>query len=209
MKKKFSTVGVISPTDGAERIFTQERGFLTIKITQNVFIPTNKNLFDYLVFCGGSDVSPEYYGQTQHPQTACNPPRDRWEAELFKFYRHVPKVGICRGAQFLCALNGGSLYQDIGKGHNLPHSVTDIDTDKQYRVTSDHHQACIPLPRWKIIAEGRVETAETDKNKFKNVSFPEAFYIPDDGSLCVQFHPEWGMPSCEDYFFELFERYMR
>ena len=206
-KKVLTKVGVIAPTDRVPAILTKERGFDTVVLYESL----DKKLWpadlDIVVFCGGSDVTPYYYGERPHPSTHNNVRRDAFEKEVYLRYKKIQKIGICRGAQFLCVLNGGKLYQDI-QGHHKPHSITDLFTGEVVEVTSDHHQACIPLPDWGIIANSTTKHAETYNSVFDNITFPEAFYVPKDGSLCVQFHPEWGLKSCEEYFFSLIERYI-
>lgn len=107
---------------------------------------------DLVVFTGGEDVSPIFYGHISHEQTFCNPERDRIErlAHLEAFDLAKPTVGICRGAQFLCVMAGGWLVQ-----HQLnPGYTHDIFTEDQrmITVTSLHHQAMYP---WNLPAEDR------------------------------------------------------
>jgi gamma-glutamyl-gamma-aminobutyrate hydrolase PuuD len=51
------------------------------------------------VFTGGADVTPSYYGDTQHPYTGNDEARDEYEAHMFYVCkeRNIPMVGICRG----------------------------------------------------------------------------------------------------------------
>lgn len=71
---------------------------------------------DGLLFTGGNDISPSLY--EEEPDPACGelcPRRDELEYALLSeaLNRDVPLLGICRGAQFINAALGGSLYQDI------------------------------------------------------------------------------------------------
>lgn len=71
---------------------------------------------DGILFTGGSDVSPSLY--EEEPDPACGelcPRRDELEYALLSeaLNKDVPLLGICRGAQFINAALGGSLYQDI------------------------------------------------------------------------------------------------
>ncbi len=71
---------------------------------------------DGLVLQGGSDVSPESYGETPlRPEWSGDRFRDLYEQALIFacFRRNVPVFGVCRGLQILNVACGGSLYQDI------------------------------------------------------------------------------------------------
>ena len=96
-----------------------------------------------LCFTGGADVSPSLYGEDKHPRTSVNAIRDEEEVAIYKFAlnRRIPMVGICRGAQFLHIMNGGSLYQDVDN-HAIygTHEAIDILTQEVVDVTSTHHQ---------------------------------------------------------------------
>lgn len=101
---------------------------------------------DLAVFTGGEDVTPSYYGAEAHPTTYNNRVRDNSESKVSAFFlaREIPMVGICRGAQFLCVMNGGSLYQDVDR-HAISgeHELSYVDEKGQartYHVTSTHHQ---------------------------------------------------------------------
>src|SRR5690606_31443963 len=75
---------------------------------------------DLVVFCGGEDVSPRYYGQHPHSTTHSNEKREEKEYKLYRQAKElgIPCVVICRGKQFLHVMNGVSLYQDVD-GHAI------------------------------------------------------------------------------------------
>ena len=98
-----------------------------------------------VIFTGGEDVDPKLYGAKKHPSTFCNPARDEYEVDMFKKIKpNQLVVGICRGSQFLCVMNGGKLVQDI-PGHALygTHPIT--DGSMTYEITSTHHQMQYPF----------------------------------------------------------------
>ena len=70
---------------------------------------------DLVVFGGGADISPELYGQEPLPQTYFDEDRDTHEIWAYNkcVTSKIPMFGICRGAQFLHAMNGGKLWQDV------------------------------------------------------------------------------------------------
>lgn len=111
---------------------------------QNVELVDTVEDADVVLFTGGEDVTPSHYGCKAHYTTNYNEARDRREEEIFKKVR--PKqlcVGVCRGSQLMCVLNGGILVQNC-TGHALwgTHAIT--DGDKVYEITSTHHQMQYP-----------------------------------------------------------------
>jgi putative glutamine amidotransferase len=72
-------------------------------------------LVDGLVVVGGPDVDPSLYGQPPHPTTKSQPLRDAHDATLIRAAvgRGLPLFAICRGAQLLNVVLGGTLIQHI------------------------------------------------------------------------------------------------
>lgn len=71
---------------------------------------------DGVVLTGGRDIDPARYGQVPHPRTdSPRRGRDAWEAELLEqaIERDLPFFGICRGAQLLNVVRGGTLHQHL------------------------------------------------------------------------------------------------
>ncbi|WP_417461294.1 gamma-glutamyl-gamma-aminobutyrate hydrolase family protein [Kordiimonas sp.] len=68
-----------------------------------------------LVVTGGVDVNPRLYGEKNIASAIPEPERDALETECLEmaFAADVPVLGICRGAQLLNVVRGGSLYQDV------------------------------------------------------------------------------------------------
>lgn len=74
---------------------------------------------DGLLFAGGDDIDPAYYGETvAHPSVKITPERDTFELALFTAFIQTgkPIFGICRGIQLMNVALGGSLHQHI-EGH--------------------------------------------------------------------------------------------
>ena len=74
------------------------------------------NLVDAVIFTGGNDVDPHFFGQL--PQVGIgkiDPARDSWEIWLAKtcWQAKKPMLGICRGMQVMNICLGGTIYQDI------------------------------------------------------------------------------------------------
>ena len=75
-------------------------------------------MLDGVLFSGGEDVDPSFYGEDQ--LWSCGdviPLRDEFEIKLLrallKKHPEKPILGICRGEQILNVGMGGTLYQDL------------------------------------------------------------------------------------------------
>lgn len=100
-----------------------------------------------VLFTGGEDVDPSLYGKRKHIQTHSNLQRDLYEKEIFGQMRKTQlAVGICRGSQFLCVMNGGILVQHC-TDHALfeTHPIFNAERNRVYEITSTHHQMQYPF----------------------------------------------------------------
>ncbi|HEX3539600.1 MAG TPA: gamma-glutamyl-gamma-aminobutyrate hydrolase family protein [Acidimicrobiales bacterium] len=113
-----------------------------------------------LVLTGGGDVAPWRYGQKPAPEVYdIDTARDDWEAALIEAAGHeVPILGVCRGAQLLNVVAGGTLIQHLETDVNhrqrehqeeVVHPVevaagsrlAEILESRRIGVNSVHHQA--------------------------------------------------------------------
>lgn len=189
---------------------------------------------ELLCFTGGADVNPVYYKDVKHRTTRYDDNRDRYEIALYNLYSGLPKVGICRGSQFLNVMSGGTLWQDVdGHAIGITHSVTyliegkydynfDPDDDdnpnrklknEDWMVTSTHHQMMRPDKKtaelWGYAYEARYrDTGSQEKRRTNLKDSPdvEIVFYEHSKSLCFQPHPEYGVKSCEDLFFTCLDR---
>lgn len=156
---------------------------------------------DLVVFTGGSDVNPYLYSKKANPQTIYNDRRDEFEIEMFQQCRKYNKklIGICRGAQFLCVMAGGTLVQ-----HMFHPSVHNMKTkDGNVRVTSLHHQRQNPWENNHVKFEliGWCENlspyneGEGKHDKINGNPEVEIALYPDIQALAIQSHPEMAYPS--------------
>ncbi len=158
---------------------------------------------DGIVFTGGEDFAPAYYGAEEHEKLGeVNVPRDTYDLTLFKLAkdRNVPILGICRGLQLINVAMGGTLYQDLPsekpsdinhrqeeEGTVATHSVSVVKGSTMHQilgkdeiqVNTFHHQAIQKLaPELKIVG-------------WANDSVPEMIEaFPNRQIFGVQFHPE-------------------
>ena len=175
-------------------------------------------LADLVQFCGGHDVSPDFYGEHPHPTTSINRGRDVYEAAIYSkaLSLGIPMAGICRGGQFLNVLNGGGLYQHV-TGHALgtTHDCYSVLLDQTRQVTSTHHQMMIAgdgafIDGWTLdlspikyrCPNGKVEE-QTDSLE------AEVIFYEATNCLCFQPHPEYyGADECRSYFFQAIRHYL-
>ena len=100
---------------------------------------------EVVVFTGGEDISPDLYNCEPHPTTYCNPSRDLADKEIFKSIKNNQiALGICRGSQFLCVMNGGLLIQNV-TGHMIEGTHEITNDDIIYHIPSTHHQMQYPF----------------------------------------------------------------
>lgn len=174
---------------------------------------------DGLIFTGGEDVTPIYFGEEPIKEVdyICID-RDDMELELFKraYEKNIPLLGICRGLQLFNIGLGGTLYQDIPRqipnaighacGYNVHQGYHTINIEKdsilydifkkeKLVVNSQHHQSIKDLGENMRITsttiDGVVESIESTNEKFL---------------LGVQFHPEVMMNNDKEFikFFSYF-----
>ena len=92
---------------------------------------------DALLFAGGEDVDPSFYGAERHPLLGKpNPLQDEVEIELARRARAdaKPILGVCRGMQLLNVAFGGTLYQDLPSDFSaaINHNLSTDQLDMSY-----------------------------------------------------------------------------
>lgn len=183
---------------------------------------------DCLLLTGGEDVDPATYGQKPRHGTYFTPSRDVYEIKAFNQARErgLPTIGICRGAQLLCALAGGTLVQDT-TGHGRSHPIVTKD-GREYWMTSLHHQMLMPektdhvLIAWAKERLSKHYLGQNDEELYghdpdamgryqfpKDHKEPEIVWFPKIKGLAIQGHPE-AFPidhPTVDYCNELVQEY--
>lgn len=68
------------------------------------------------VISGGADINPELYNQKNKSSVNIDHPRDELEKKIIQHALdfHKPLMGICRGAQMINIVKGGTLHQNVG-----------------------------------------------------------------------------------------------
>ncbi|MDE3022861.1 MAG: gamma-glutamyl-gamma-aminobutyrate hydrolase family protein [Pseudomonadota bacterium] len=169
-----------------------------------------------VVLWGGEDISPSLYGQRPGRYTGAKEglsARDRYENEICQraMEKGIPLIGVCRGAQLLCALAGGSLFQHVkGHGYGGMHYMHTTD-DRVILSNSLHHQMMNPkgvqheLLAWVEPDSDRAAYYEQDDlpvdAEIAPLLEPEVVYFPTIRGLAIQGHPEFtfGRPDLKDF----------
>lgn len=153
---------------------------------------------NYHIFWGGEDISPTFYKKPM--SSFCGRPNIYRDKEEFSLANElielgIPLIGICRGAQLLNVVNGGTLLQHI-EGHATGHPhIIDTYDNQQLSCTSTHHQMMMPTKEAIILAwDNRsvmgIKDPYTDKLEPIEKVYEVIFY-PKTKSFCIQGHPEW------------------
>ena len=178
------------------------------------------SLCNGFLITGGQDVDPAIYGETPIPQMGeiCTV-LDQMERQVLEYAIKEDKavLGICRGIQYLNAMLGGSLYQDLNVQHpsktehhmeppydRVIHQVQIIDGTPLHRllqltelgVNSYHHQAV------KTLAPSLTVMAESEDGLVEAVYMPEKSYV-----WAVQWHPELSYQT-DKYSRKIFESFV-
>ncbi len=173
-------------------------------------ITNNINKAHLILFCGGEDVHPKIYRHT-NVASHSNITRDIIEENVFNVAQtlNIPCIGICRGAQLLCALSGGQLVQHMF--HPVYHNIILKKTNVTLYVNSTHHQMQYPYDMdkkdYEVIAIAEYKSQfytfgeELDEKNGSNDKVekivkimqngpPEIVFYANTNSLAIQFHPE-------------------
>lgn len=174
---------------------------------------------DAVIFTGGADVSPFLYGEKKRAETSLDFKRDLAEVKFFKSLpSKKPKIGICRGGQFLNVMSGGAMIQHVDN-HALrgTHDVKDLASGELVMCTSTHHQMMNPADNAMLIGlakEASFKCYEQTEIRYtpdgrRTWDDVEVCYYPHTNSLCFQPHPEYVRQDhpCQVWFWELVEKY--
>ena len=168
------------------------------------------DLCDGLLFPGGEDIDPSYYGENPHKNLGeIRPEVDKFlfHSLLYALDQRKPALGICKGMQMMVVAAGGSLYQDIYsqreeetflhcQSGRRTYGVHQVQIDKDSRLfqileteqiatNSMHHQSV------RTLGKGLRCSAHTEDG------IVEAVESPDGRLIGVQWHPEEMVPESE------------
>lgn len=164
---------------------------------------------DAFVLWGGTDIHPSLY--KEEPSRYSGAPHEPSERDIFEWKalqyckaNDIPVIGVCRGAQMMCAFAGGKLIQHVAGHANGGHHVDTIDGQSFY-VTSAHHQMLDlrgtdhELIGWSNVKRSHIYATATEERDpyFYSPDFkePEFVYFPTMRGIAIQGHPEWAEPT--------------
>ena len=154
-----------------------------------------------LVVWGGADINPSLYKHKQSDTTWPGGRRDfiEWDLIQAAIKLGIPIIGVCRGAQMLCAAAGGFLIQDVRNHAGHRHDCTTYD-GQTIQVNSIHHQMMAgyekvdhDLLAWSSEPLSKGHYKYQDDQDYK---LPEGFVEPEAivfnaiKGFAVQWHPE-------------------
>jgi gamma-glutamyl-gamma-aminobutyrate hydrolase PuuD len=107
---------------------------------------------------------------------------------------NIPIIGVCRGAQMLCAAAGGHLIQHLDNHAGKMHEITTIDGET-LTVNSLHHQLMWPFEvDHKMLAWSKEKLSKVywdeDKVLDEIKCEPELVVFPKIRGIAAQWHPE-------------------
>jgi putative glutamine amidotransferase len=197
------TVGASRASDGLEYArlrmtyvrAIEAAGGLPVLIPPTSAVEPMLARLDGLLFPGGADIDPAFYGEPMNGSQPPNRELDHLELEAARHAvdRDLPTLGICRGQQVINVALGGSLIQHMdghapeGPRDELHHAFRVVPESNlasvlgatDLRVNSHHHQAI------KRLAEGLEPVAWAADGTIEAVEAPGKRWL-----LAVQFHPE-------------------
>lgn len=174
---------------------------ISLSDNPEIIYETMKHL-DGIIFTGGSDIDPSYYGESNSGKSiGILPFLDKCESITIRLCMEadIPVLGICRGMQALNVFCGGNLIQDIPSErgiaviHNLEkpdvafHKIkvekasplSDAIGFGEHLINSYHHQAV------KEPAEGFSVCSVSEDGIIESIYHKEKKFV-----LGVQWHPE-------------------
>jgi putative glutamine amidotransferase len=151
---------------------------------------------DGIVFSGGGDIDPAYWGAEQHPATDIDPVRDTAELMMMKaaLDMDLPTLGVCRGMQVMAVASGGSLHQHLPDliGHDRHRAAAGTDPLAADASAYGRHDVVIkPGSQAHALLGSRLTV-----NSFHHqaVDDPGVFtptgWCPDDRVIEIMEHPE-------------------
>ncbi len=155
-----------------------------------------------LIIAGGTDVDPSLFDLTPKENYVYDPDRDALEIEWLRRadVLNMPVLGICRGAQILNVMRGGSLHLDIEKSHEgakypshllanifFRKDITIHDDSLLARLLGGAHARVNSMHKQAIDRTGRGLSicAQESNGVVQAVEDPDHSFM-----LGVQFHPE-------------------
>lgn len=200
MNKSFYIVGQ-EPKENV-KIWLEKYGFNQVKSPKTAGI---------IVIQGDEEIDPTSYGMEKVAPFACSLKRDKKDIEIYQNLSPEQLVlGISRGAQLACIMNGGKIIQGCDKNFhrgNQTHPIRN-GSGRIYEIPSSHTQLMFPYnldsdkyellyfcdPRGNYPRSSRLFGTGMDGSEFSGVYEPEIVLFKRSAespeALAIQGHPE-------------------
>lgn len=176
-----------------------EQPFPSLTSLHTIDNPDDLDQGSILLLWGGGDISPSLYGKEPSRYSGATDRPSRRDEIEWACIQHaieigVPILGICRGAQMLCAAAGGTLMQHVDNHAGRNHLIT-TNTGDKYKVNSLHHQMMYPFEVDHELLAWSTENLSSvyyDGNNILNEiqCEPELVIFPEIKGIAAQWHPE-------------------
>ena len=209
VERRRPLIGVTGPERGVHLAWRFSRWSLRLAGADALRLdagrPDPPRPLDGIVIGGGTDIDPALYAGLDDGKARRDPRRDAYERRMIEqaLEAGIPLLGLCRGAQMLNVVLGGSLHQDVrplrrrtsNRRTPLPRKTALVQPGSRLhaalrcercRVNSLHHQAVERL------GDGLVVVARDLDDIVQAVELsPEAAATGAAFVLGVQWHPEY------------------
>lgn len=183
----------------ATKLAIETSGGIAVRLTPTNYRDHRKEHFQAIIIGGGNDIDAGLYGEENTGRSSIDPERDLFEIEMIRHAldTRLPVLGICRGAQLINVVLGGSLHPDLrplrrrtsNRHTPWPRKLALLDESgllheifkkECWRINSLHHQAVDRLGEGLRVAardlDGFVQAVESTSHPWL---------------VGVQWHPEY------------------
>ena len=159
--------------------------------------PSSENL-DALIIGGGDDISPKHYNGEISELIKPDLKRDELEIRWIKkaLAKGLPILGICRGAQLINVVLGGTLYQDIRSMRKRTYNRRGLLPTKQVWLTTNSQLAETCKRVHMRINSLHYQAIKTTGSDLEVVAWDldnitQAVESPHKKIIATQWHPEY------------------
>lgn len=180
----------------ATRLMLSMLGLRAVYLTSRSAFPAEP--LGGIVIGGGHDIEPEHYGELRVAERSYDPERDMFEMSMIRraMKDNLPMLGICRGAQLINVVFGGSLHLDIRTQRRL---TPNVNTTRPIKwVTLDRNSRLyrhVQAPRIKVNSLHRQAIDQVGDGLTVVGRDADGFVQAVEGNfgflLGVQWHPEY------------------
>jgi len=165
---------------------------ISVRHSQNI------EFIDALIVGGGDDIDPKYYEGETNNKDKIDIKRDQLEIDWVKkaLKKTIPLIGICRGAQLINVVSGGSLFQDIRSLRQRTDNRPGLLPTKQVQVSKGSLLARILNTRHLRVNSLHHQSIRMTGANLKVVGWDldnitQAVESKEDNIIGLQWHPEY------------------